>query len=116
MAEVLTHSEWSGFEFTNLKQITSARRRIRFEYIRTASGREYWSLPINIATNTMQPGNPATYSSHLQPKATAVPTPLEQTMSQDGSDDPLPPTQRMDEADQDDQSMADYFSTSYHPH
>ena len=113
MAEVLTHSEWCGFEFTTLKQITSARRRIRFEYIRTASGREYWSLPINIATNTMQPGEPAKYSPLLNPRVTAAPTPTVQDMSQDGSDD-HPPQQGMDGVEPDDQSMVDLFSTSQH--
>ena len=112
MAEVHTHSEWSGFEFTNLKQITSARCRIRFEYIRTASGREYWSLPINIATNTMQPGEPAKYSPHLSPKAAVVPTPMVQDMSHDGSKDLPPPAHGMEGVEPDDQSMADLFSTS----
>ena len=113
MAQVLTHSEWCGFEFTNLKHITSARRRIRFEYIRTASGREYWSLPINIDTNPMQPGEPAKYSPFLSPKTAAVPTPTVQDISHDGYEDQS--TQHgMDAAEPDDQSMADLFSTSQH--
>ena len=68
LAQVLTHSEWSGYEHTPLTQITRARRRIRFEYIRTAAGREYWSLPVNLSAPDMTPGEPAPYDTRLIPR------------------------------------------------
>ena len=68
LAQVLTHSEWSGYEYTPLTQISRTRRRIRFEYIKTAAGREYWSLPVDLSTPEIIPGEPATYDSRLIPR------------------------------------------------
>ena len=68
LAHVLTHSEWSGYEYTPLTQISRTKRRIRFEYIKTAAGREYWSLPVDLSTPDIIPGEPATYDSRLIPR------------------------------------------------
>ena len=67
LAQVLIHSEWSGYEFLPLIQLPMQPCKIRFEYVKRPSGAEYWALPINIQPNIPTSFEVAQYDNNIVP-------------------------------------------------
>ena len=67
LAQVLIHSEWSGYEFLPLIQLPMQPCKIRFEYVKRPSGAEYWALPINVQPTIPTSFEVAQYDNNIVP-------------------------------------------------